>query len=355
LESGDKEQKDAMISLNNQQKELLFDYCLGITSEEQTAQAQELVFSNEQAAKFVNSIKASLSPLESITPQECPAELAEGTIWRIKQTLRTSKVGLTELLKAEQKPKAGMWHEIFVRLATAAVFVIVGSGLITGGKVATNYARQMSWQTKCGSQMASLFNGLSNYRNDNNGQMPTMASAPGAPWWKVGDQGSENVSNTRRMWALVKNGYLKPTDFICSSYSENPAFKPFCNFICNAKDYNDFPGRKLITYSFRIGCPQGEMQKISRQVIIADMSPIFVNASAAEKELNVKLSDLLLKANSPNHGGRGQNVLFCDGSVVFTKTRYVEVSLDDIYTIQNMHTYQGVEVPASESDAFLAP
>jgi prepilin-type processing-associated H-X9-DG protein len=344
-----------MISLNNQQKELLFDYCLGITSEAESAKAQELVFSNEQAAKFVTSIKASLSPLESITPPECPAELAEGTVWRIKQTLRTSKVGLNELLKAEQKPKTGFWRDILVRLATAAVFVIVGSGAITAWNVGTNYARNMSRQTKCSAQMANLFNGLSNYRNDNNGQMPTLASTPGTPWWKVGDQGSENVSNTRRMWALVKEGYLKPTDFICSSYSENPAFKPFCNFICNAKDYNDFPGRKLITYSFRIGCPKQGVEKMGRQVIIADMSPHFMNISAAEKELNVNLSEALLKLNSPNHGGRGQNALFCDGSVIFVKTRTVDVSLDDIYTIQNTRTYQGIEVPTSEADAFLAP
>jgi prepilin-type processing-associated H-X9-DG protein len=338
-----------MISLNNQQKELLFDYCLGITSEAESSQAQELVFSNEQAAKFVASIKSSLSPLESITPEECPDELAEGTLWRIKQTLRTSQVGLNQLLAAEQKRKTGFWHDIFGRLATAAVFVLVGSGLITGFNVATRYARQMSWQTKCGSQMAGLFNGLSNYRNDNNGQMPTLASVPGDPWWKVGYQGPENVSNTRKMWVLVKNGYLQPTDFICSSY------KPSCSFSCKPKDYNDFPNRNLVTYSFRIGCPKAGLEKMSRQVIIADMSPIFANVSASEKELIVNISDALLKRNSPNHGGRGQNVLFCDGSVVFVKGRTVDVSLDDIYTIQNTQTYQGVELPASEADAFLAP
>ena len=338
-----------MISLNNQQKELLFDYCLGITSEAESAQAQELVFSNEQAAKFVTSIKSSLSPLESITPQDCPAELAEGTIWRIKQTLRTSQVGLNELLKAEQKRKTGFWYDIFGRLATAAVFVIVGSALITGGKMATSYARQMSWQTKCGSQMAGLFNGLSNYRNDNNGQMPASASASGSPWWKVGDQGSENVSNTRRMWVLARNDYVKPDAFMC------PITKPSCSFTCNAKQYNDFPKRNFVTYSFRIGCPKAELEKMGRQVIIADMSPIFVNISAAEKELNVNLSDALMKKNSPNHGGRGQNVLFCDGSVVFVKGRTVDVSMDDIYTIQGKQTYQGVEVPTSEADVFLAP
>jgi len=338
-----------MISLNQQQKQLLFDYCLGITSETESAQAQELVFSNEQAAKFVTSIKSSLSPLESITPEECPDELAEGTIWRIKQTLRTSKVGLNELLKAEQKRKTGLWHNIFGRLATAAVFVLVGSGLITGFNVATKYARQMSWQTKCGAQMAGLFNGLSNYRNDNNGQMPTLASAPGDPWWKVGYQGPENVSNTRKMWILVRNEYVKPDAFMC------PTTKPSCSFSCKPKDYNDFPNRNLVTYSFRIGCPKVGLEKMGRQVIIADVSPIFANVSSSEKELIVNISDALLKRNSPNHGGRGQNVLFCDGSVVFVKGRTVDVSLDDIYTIQNTQTYQGVELPASEADAFLAP
>ena len=258
-------------------------------------------------------------------------------------------------LRPSRSRKTGFWRDIFGRLATAAVFVIVGTGAITAWNMGTNYARHMSWQTKCGAQMAGLFNGLSNYKNDNNGQMPTLASAPGSPWWKVGDQGSENVSNTRRLWVLVKSGYLKPTDFICSSYTENPAFKPFCNFICNAKDYNDFPGRKLITYSVRIGCPQAGMEKMGRQPIIADMSPIFINVSAAEKALNVNLSEALMKLNSPNHGGRGQNVLFCDGSVVFVKTRTVDVSVDDIFTIQNTKTYQGIEVPTSEADAFLAP
>ena len=338
-----------MISLNSQQKELLFDYCIGLTSEQETAQAQELVFSNGEAAKFVASIKASLSPLESITPEECPDELAEGTIWRIKQTLRTSQVGLNQLLAAEQKRKTGLWHNIFGRLATAAVFVFVGAGVITGWNIATNYARQMSWQTKCGAQMAGLFNGLSNYRNDNNGQMPTLASASGDPWWKVGYQGPENVSNTRKMWVLVRNEYVKPDAFMC------PATKPSSSFNYNAKEYNDFPKRNLVTYSFRIGCPKVGLEKMGRQVIIADMSPIFANVSASEKALNINICEALLKQNSPNHGGRGQNVLFCDGSVVFVKGRTVDASLDDIYTIQNTQTYQGVEVPTSEADVFLAP
>ena len=94
---------------------------------------------------------------------------------------------------------------------------------------------------------------------------------------------------------------------------------------------------------------------MGRQVIIADMNPIFMNVSGNEKELNVSLSDALMKKNSPNHGGRGQNALFCDGSVVFVKGRTVDVSMDDIYTIQGRQNYHGIEVPTSEADIFLAP
>ncbi len=339
-----------MRQLSEQQKRLLFDYCLGLTTEQETAQAQELVFSNGEAAGFVASVNASLSPLDSITPEACPDELAEGTVWRAMQAVRTSRLQLNQLIAAEQHRKVGFWRDVFVRLATAAVFIIVGSALITGGNVVSNYARQLSRQTQCGGQLAGLFNGLSNYKNDNNGQMPALASAPGEPWWKVGYQGPENFSNTRRMWVLVKNDYAKQNAFLC------PARKTDCSFSCNPKDYNDFPKRNLVTYSFRIGCPKAGSAETGRRVIIADMSPVFENLPAlSESSLNVKLIDKLLRQNSPNHNGRGQNVLFCDGSVQFIKTRHVDVSLDDIFTLQGTQTYQGTELPASEADAFLAP
>jgi prepilin-type processing-associated H-X9-DG protein len=339
-----------MRQLSEQQKQLLFDYCFGLTSQQETAQAQELVFSDSEATGFVASVKASLSPLDSITPEACPDELAEGTVWRAMQAVRTGRLQLNQLIAAEQHRKVGFWREMFGRLATAAVFIIVGSMLITGGNLGLNYARQLSRQTQCGSQLAGLFNGLSNYKNDNDGQMPALSAAPGAPWWKVGYQGPENFSNTRRMWVLVKNGYAGPNDFLC------PARKTNCSFSCNPKDYNDFPRRNLITYSFRIGCPKPGSADVGRRVIIADMSPVFENLPAlSESSLNVKLIDKLLRQNSPNHNGRGQNVLFCDGSVQFIKTRIVDVSLDDIFTLQGTQTYQGTELPASEADAFLAP
>lgn len=344
-----------MTSLSEQQKQLLFDYSLGLTSEVETAQAEQLALSNEHAARFVALVKASLSPLDSIASEPCHDELAEGTIWRAHQAVRTSQLRLNQLLADEQNSgagvKTGLWRNIFGRLATAAVFIIVGSAAIAGFRIASTYAHQKYWQQRCGSQLAGMFQSLSNYKADNDGRMPALAAEPGSPWWKVGYQGPENVSNTRRMWILVKQNYAKPTDFLC------PARKADCrDFSCNPKDYNDFPDRKLVTYSFRINCPQSPARELGRQVIVADLNPVFENLpSPSQGGLIVKISDELLGRNSTNHAGRGQNVLFCDGSVKFLKTRKMGASLDDIFTLQNTLAYQGTELPASEADAFLAP
>ncbi|MHC4185699.1 MAG: hypothetical protein ACYSR4_07170, partial [Planctomycetota bacterium] len=70
------------------------------------------------------------------------------------------------------------------------------------------------------------------------------------------------------------------------------------------------------------------------------------------------LNDELLTRNSSNHNRRGQNVLFCDGSIMFIKERHTDISQDDIFTLQNMHAgseIRGHELPSCVTDAFLAP
>jgi prepilin-type processing-associated H-X9-DG protein len=58
----------------------------------------------------------------------------------------------------------------------------------------------------------------------------------------------------------------------------------------------------------------------------------------------------LSKANSPNHSGAGQNVLYGDGHVEFRKTPYCGVSDDNIYTARApkfQMTTQPATLPAS--------
>jgi hypothetical protein len=92
---------------------------------------------------------------------------------------------------------------------------------------------------------------------------------------------------------------------------------------------------------------------------MADMNPLAEKFPSNYSEpVRLKLCDELLSFNSPNHNRRGQSVLFCDGSIKFTKTRFAADSDDDIFAIQGMQCgceVNGCEIPSCEKDAFLAP
>jgi len=349
-----------MTSLDNQQKQLLFDYCIGLTSEKETAEAEALISSNEQAAEIHSKLKAALVPLESASSEPCPDELAESTIRRLNNAARSSQLRLEQLLATEETrgpagAKSWFWPGLAKRLATAAAFIIVGSILITTFKVVTSYARQQASQQQCRMQLSQVFEGITRYASDHDGQLPAVAAAAGAPWWKVGYQGSENHSNTRPLWLLVKRNYISPADFVCpgSKDADIPQLTPAQIEACK----KDFPDRKYMTYSFRIGCREAVGGKLlCRKVLMADLSPLFEKLPEDySRPLKLRLDKKMLTLNSSNHKRRGQNVLFGDGRVEFVRKRHTGISEDDIFTLQNTDIYQGCEVPSRETDAFLAP
>ena len=344
-----------MTPLNSDQKEIIFDYCLGLTSPEQTIEAETLISSNKQAAEIHSRIKAILNPLNSIEPESCPDSLAERTVWRLISTANSSQNQLKKLLISEQNreftTRSRLGAGFGRRLATAAVLMIVGSLLVTTFKAVSVYTRFHSLRQKCQLQQSSIFQGLHNYINDHNGQPPAVATAAGDPWWKVGHQGEENHSNTRRVFILVKEGYVKPAYFVCPAcgYSEAIQMTP-----AQLSKFKDFPSRRYVTYSFQILCRKAKNGELfCRNVIMADWNPLFEKLPDYSKQLNVRLNKQLLSLNSINHKRRGQNVLFGDGRVEFLKTRLI--GTDDIFTLQDTDVYQGCEAPSCETDFFLAP
>ena len=345
-----------MIPLNSDQKQLLFDYCLGFTSPEQTAETEALISSNEQAAVIHSKIKATLEPLSSIEPESCPDSLADRTVLRLNSLANSSQDQLQKLLASEQNREFATRNRLRTgfgrRLATAAVLMIVGSLLITTFRAVSGYARHHSLRQQCQMQQSSIFQGLHNYMSDHDGQPPAVATSAGAPWWKVGDQGAENHSNTRRIYLLVKEGYVKPGDFVCRAckYGENFQMTP-----SQLSKFKDFPSRRYVTYSFRISCRKTKSGNLHcRNVIMADWNPLFEELPEDfSKPLRLRLNKKLLSLNSINHNRRGQNVLFGDGRVEFLKTRFI--STDDIFTLQDTDVYQGCEAPSCETDFFLAP
>ncbi|GAI85345.1 unnamed protein product, partial [marine sediment metagenome] len=171
-----------------------------------------MISSNEEAAEIHSTLKAALAPLDSLEPEPCPDDLAEGTIWRLNNFARSSQLQLQQLLATEQArkvtAKSRFWRNLGEMAATAAVILAIAGVLFPP----LNLARQKSWEHRCRTQLGGIFQGLSNYTSDYDSQLPAVATTPGAPWWKVGYQGKENYSNTRHMWLLIKGDYVSPAD-----------------------------------------------------------------------------------------------------------------------------------------------
>jgi hypothetical protein len=350
-----------MKSLNSQQKQLLFDYCIGLTSPEEAAEAESLVSSNEEAVEIYAKLKSALSPLESIEIQPCPDDLTERTAQRLSSLVSPSHQRLEKLIAAETArkvtikswPAAGGWFW-GKRMAVAAVFLIIGAVCIGSYNSIVIGSRQKAERQQCQMQLQQIWQAINNYSSDNDGKLPALAAAAGQPWWKLGYQGEENHSNTRPLWLLVKNDYIKPANFVCPGASQAETIPLDALQIQNL---NDFPGRKYMTYSFKISCSSSAGGKlVCRKVLMADLSPLFEKLpSDYSGPFKLHLTNDLLTRNSINHNRRGQNVLFGDGRVEFIKTRFTSLLEDDIFTLRDTDIYHGYEQPSCENDFFLAP
>ena len=357
-----------MKPLSTEQKQLIFDYCAGTVTDEQKKQAEQLKKADSGAAELYLRVKKFFALLDNAEQPECPDALAQNTLAKLKTT--ALQVAETQApaadIHTEHRPaepdentaqisiKPAFWHNIREVAVIAAVLAISVAILIP----VTRLARQNYWRDCCQSQLASVFQGLSNYSSEHDNKMPTVATTAGQPWWKVGYQGRENHSNTRNLWLLVKNGYVQPANFICPG-APAPG-KPKLLSVAKAMKYNDFPSKRHINYSFRIADPREKTLRLASQdVLMADSNPIAERIPTNNyRQFRLRLDDKLLKQNSLNHRRKGQNVMFCNGSVKFIKGRRIGRMQDDIFTLQNMHSgyeLHGYEIPSIMTDAFLAP
>jgi len=348
-----------MTSFTDRHRELLFDYSLGLTSESETVEAERLLAESPEAVSLYDTLRSVLSPLDALEVEPCPEELAARTVLRLKEAsqaaLRPERP--EELLPAgEAGPstiRIPFWRNWGDIAAVAAVLV-----LFVGVVVPTlSFARQQYWQSRCQANLGDVQEGMVRYAGDHNGQLPSVPVEAGAPWWKVGYQGPENHSNTRRGWQLVREKYVSPEKFVCLArgIGGNVSFDNL-----KVEDYSDFPDRRFIGFSIRVGCSQSSQSNSgTRSVLVADLNPIAEKLPADySAELRLRIDEELLNANSRNHGGRGQNVSFSDGSVQFIRQRHTSFSDDDIFMLAEITDgceIRGNERPCSEKDAFLAP
>ncbi len=361
--------------LNREQQQLILDFYFRCACDDDVIRGRDLIASNPEAARLYDGLQETLIELDHEKYEPCPDNIAELTLARLKLTANSGrrdalasppsklwqllederqKSKKTRLGLTETRPRRSVFLRRFFDVVAAAAAIILIASMIFP---VTSGLRQHSQLTACTYNMNTIGQGIGRFLHDEE-NLAAVKLAAGSPWWKIGDQSPDAQSNTRLAWQLVKQGYVKPDAFICSGDRNGLALTAEQLI----QQLNDFPSRKHISYSFMIICDKsGSMKNGQRRVIMGDMNPVFRRIPSCGNTMynkltefeKVVLSEQLKKMSSPNHSGRGQNLLYCDGSVEFVKHRIVNG--DDIFTLQGVDAYTGTEMPSDKNDIFLVP
>jgi hypothetical protein len=202
------------------------------------------------------------------------------------------------------EPAARVGRGLRIRdLASIAAVLIIGAAVVMPllGSMRDGRARTM-----CASNFAAAGLGFGAYAGDYKDSMPlASASLVGNRWWEVGKNREE--SNSANLYTLARTSYVTTLEpLACPACDAAPRGK------CAASSF-DWSCLDEVSYSFqnlfsrsRPNWSMGSGPATQRMVILADRSPITLSSVRNQPQNPF--------ANSPNHKGKGQTVLFNDGS-----------------------------------------
>ena len=339
----------------------LLDYHLKQDEPAQRLETQRLLAEDAELQELDQVLVRSFEALGSLGEEEPPAGLTDRTLQKIAQHRQVQQLAKSAAdvasggLKRDRTSRArwvlsNLRDAIAVAACLTLVFLFMRPGL--------QKARHMSQEQACANQFRSIGYGLSQYAHDYRGRMPYVLRPQGAKWLGVGEQDDQHYSNTRNTYLLVKMGYVSVDKFLCpgADAKKNVKLRVKMN-PQTLKTLQDFTDQHQVNYSFfLILNNQSFFAKQSENIPIgSDQNPLFVDYDSHKQTiLDLSVNQELQSQNSPNHGGRGQNLLYGDGHVRFSTTRLVGLN-DDIFTLNDVLQYDGDEQPSTESDILHAP
>jgi hypothetical protein len=236
-----------------------------------------------------------------------------------------------------------------------AAMVLVGASVLWP---TFQSVRASASQSACSSRQAGMAMAFGQYSTDNRASLPmATASIAGTTWWNVG---TPKESNSANLFTLARTGYSTVSQLTCCGNPDGRA----CRVSLTSKD-EDWQRLEEVSYSFRnmFAHERPTMNTQGRWVVLADRSPVVIAARRGDRVIFVN-------QNSPNHGGRGQNILFNDGSSQWTTTPVVDGDniwlpgrLEAVmkaqggaaFAQQAIQPLRGVEEPTTNVDAFVCP
>jgi prepilin-type N-terminal cleavage/methylation domain-containing protein/prepilin-type processing-associated H-X9-DG protein len=262
---------------------------------------------------------------------------------------------------------------------------------------ALNRAREQGNRVKCASNLRQIGLAIQMYANDNKGNFPrtqfnpnsnTMTASNNA--WNSTNPFTGNENNvTSSFFLVLKTQDLTSEVFVCpSSSAERATFSVATPAGTGAQNYSNFrdvtPISDVLSYSYIVPFPTVTARNAGFKLnftlssdfaISADINPgLSPNTGSQQDNVNPPggtnaTRSEMQKANTNNHNGDGQNVLYADGHCEFQSTPFCGMIVtvgnttyrDNIYTATGgTRTNDGLggtlnSGPNDEKDTHLLP
>ncbi len=318
---------------NRDIQEALTEYLLGMMDPEEATGFEDRIEKDPSLAKQAEALKHLLHPLTALAAPEPPENMVDRIMARVVSTSPLEYVAhSTHLNPVSDHPSIRRSNFSLLQfVAVAACIAFLATVFVPG--VASLRSRRM--QALCAGNMASLGQGLSQYAMAHNGYLPSVGTSAQGNWLLQPNR--QHLMPALRLRFVVPRALLCPTDEHGNIDNEQ-ALQNLQSFLRNSN--------LRFTSTQNMNGPVPRMTARLTMPLAADANPMFEGGRFQPLS---KQSD-----NSQAHGGRGQNVLFMDGSTQFLPTPLFGQK-DNIWRAGQMQDYTGTEIQDSATDAFLIP
>ena len=273
---------------------------------------------------------------------EPPTDLIARTLARIAADRESGPL----VLEPTARSRGWRWSDA---IGIAAMLLLAAS--VAWPVVAS--ARSRGRQQLCQAHLQDTSRGLATYAGMYQDSLPVAtAGLGGFRWWDVSP--SEPRSNSSNLFELARQGFGTLAALSCPG-NERADIGPV---VPGARDWRDL-GEISFSYQIMFGPKRPGWKQPAQVVVLSDRSPVVLRAATGQP--------IDPWANSPNHSGRGQYLLYSDGSVSWTTSPDVG-GHDNIWLPRSLETraraltgrpklepLSGRELPESSDDAFVGP
>jgi prepilin-type N-terminal cleavage/methylation domain-containing protein/prepilin-type processing-associated H-X9-DG protein len=217
-----------------------------------------------------------------------------------------------------------------------------------------NRARETANRVKCGSNLRQIGQAIQLYCNENKGNYPRTKYVPGSaivkgtgitaddPFKPTSGTAPSNNDCTADLFLLIRTQDITPEVFVCpSSTAEKDnyggAAGANAQLRSNFTDYqknlsygmaNPYPDTNAVNNGYKLNATTG-----AEFAIGADINPGVGDGWDPQVPDVTSTASAMKTANTRNHNGDGQNVLYGDGHAEFQQNPFCGVKRDNIYTI----------------------